>query len=112
MSDSLSATFIVIELVLTISAKAELEPPEDEEEDEEEDEPVPPRLPAAVPPVEVPDDVPLPDVVDVEAVEVEPADTALPGERLESDTIVPLMGASSLVLASAVLALLTLASAL
>jgi hypothetical protein len=90
MSDSLSATFIVIELVLTISANAELVLADDEEEDDELE---PPRLPAAVAPVAEPDDVPLPDVVDVDALEVEPADTVLPGERLESDTIVPLIGA-------------------
>ena len=108
MSDSLKATFIAIELVLTISAKAELELPEDEEDEELE----PPRLPAAVAPAEEPDEVPLPDVVDGDAAEVEPADTALPADRLESDTIVPLIGAYSLVLVSAVWALLTLASAL
>jgi hypothetical protein len=100
-------------LVLTISANGEVELPEVDEDDE--DEPEPPRLPAVapavVPVVDLPED-PLPDVVDVEALEVDPGDTESPGERLASDTIVPLTGAYSLVAASAVSALLTLASAL
>jgi hypothetical protein len=94
-SDSLSDTVIVIELVLTISANDEVELG-DVEEDEVLD---PPRLPAVVPPVppvppveEVEDD-PVLDVVDAEALEVDPADTESPGERDASDTIVPLMGA-------------------
>jgi hypothetical protein len=95
MSDSLRATVIVIELVLTISANGDVELPEVEEDDELE----PPRLPAVVPavpappPVEELDDDPLLDVVDVEALEVDPADTESPGVRFASDTIVPLIGA-------------------
>jgi hypothetical protein len=110
MSDSLNATVIVRELVLTISANAELEPLDEPLDDED---PLdPPRLPAvALPPAvalalleDVPDDEPLPDAVDVE-----PADTVSPGERLASETIVPLVGAVSLVFASAVPAFCTLA---
>jgi hypothetical protein len=92
MSDSLRATVIVIVLVLTISAKGEVELPEVDEDEE----PELPRLPAAVPVgllVEELDEVPLLDVVDVEALEVDPADTLSPGERLATDTIVPLIGA-------------------
>ena len=100
MSDSLSATLIVIELVLTICANDELEL-------SDEDEPEPPRLPAAElppadpePPAEEPDEEePL------EALEVEPPDTLSPGAALDSDTIVPLVGAYSLVFASAISAL-------
>jgi hypothetical protein len=98
-------------LVLTISAKGEVELAEVDEDEE----PELPRLPAAVPVgllVEELDDDPLFDVVDVEALEFDPADTLSPGERLATDTIVPLIGAYSLVAASAVWALLTLASAL
>jgi hypothetical protein len=110
MSDSLNATVIVRELVLTISANAELEPLDEPLDDEDPLEP--PRLPAvALPPAvalalleDVPDDEPLPDAVDVE-----PADTVSPGERLASETIVPLVGAVSLVFASAVSAFRTLA---
>jgi hypothetical protein len=72
--------------------------------------PEPPRLPAVVPEEvleEEPDDEELPEVL-----EVDPAETALPAERLASETIVPLVGAYSLVRASAVVALCTLASAL
>jgi hypothetical protein len=93
MSDSLSATVIVIELVLTISANGELElllPVVDDDELE------PPRLPAVVPlapPVAVLDEDPLPDALDVDALDVEPADTKSPWERLASVTIVPLIGA-------------------
>jgi len=107
--------------VLTISAN-ELELPEVEDElpeaelpeveDEEVPEPVPepPRPPAVVPDepvVEEPDDE-----EPVEVLEVDPAETASPGERLASDTIVPLIGAYNFVCASAVLALCTFASAL
>jgi hypothetical protein len=111
MSDSLKATVIVILLVLTISANGEVEPVEVEEDEELEL----PRLPAVVAVgllVEEVVDDPVPEVVDVDALEVEPADTESPGERFASDTIVPLIGAYSLVAASALLALLTLASAL
>jgi hypothetical protein len=92
MSDSLKATVIVIVLVLTISTNGEVEPAEVEEDEELE----PPRLPAADPVgllVEELDDDPLLEVVDVEALEVDPADTESPGERFASDTIVPLIGA-------------------
>jgi hypothetical protein len=88
MSDSLKATVIVMLLVLTISAKGEAE-------DEDEDELEPPRLPAvapAPPPVVEADDDPVLEA-DVEALEVAPAETELPGERLASETIVPLIGA-------------------
>jgi hypothetical protein len=93
ISDSLNATVIVSEPVFTISANAELD---------ELDELEPPRLPALVllgdEPVE--DD----DEDDDEPFVVDPADTESPGCRLESDTIVPLVGANSRVLASVCLA--------
>lgn len=88
MSDSLKATVIVIVLLLTICANGEVEPVELEEDDELE----PPRLPEVDPAplfVEELDD----EVVDVEALEVDPADTESPGERFASETIVPLTGA-------------------
>jgi hypothetical protein len=115
MSDSLKATLIVIVPVLTISAKDEPELPDVEDEELPEVElpalaPEPPRLPA-VAPVEPLDDEPEEEVPPDE-LEVDPADTASPGERLASETIVPLIGAYSLVLARAVLAVCTLASAL
>jgi hypothetical protein len=110
-SDSLRATVIAIVLVLTISANGELELPEVDEEDEPEL-PRPPAVVPPVPPVEELDDDPVVDVEDAAALEVDPAVTELPGTRLESDTIVPLIGAYSLVFASAVLAVLTLAWAL
>jgi hypothetical protein len=116
-SDSLKATVIVIVPVLTISVNGELVLPDDEEDEVEV--PEPPRLPVVVPeelPVEDPDEDEVPldplDVADVEALPVEPADTASPGERAASDTIVPLIGAYSLVSLSAVCALSTLACAL
>jgi hypothetical protein len=102
MSDSLKATVIDIELVFTISANGELELPELEVPElelpvvEEEDELEPPRLPAVVPlepPVVELEDDPLLDVLDVGAAPVDPADTESPGERLASDTIVPVIGA-------------------
>jgi hypothetical protein len=98
--------------VLTISANDELELPEDDEDElpelDEEDVPELPRLPAVVPeaPLEDPDDE-----EPAAGLDVDPADTALPGERLDSETIVPLVGAYSLVLARAVLALCTVSSA-
>jgi hypothetical protein len=96
MSDSLKATVIDIELVFTISANGvlelEVEPPVVEEEDELE----PPRPPAVVEPV-LPVVEPVEElllgVLDVEALPVDPADTELPGDRLATDTIVPLIGA-------------------
>jgi hypothetical protein len=109
MSDSLKATVIVIVLVLTISANGELELAEVVEELE------PPRPPAVVPAVPAVDELDEDVLLDVEAVEalaVDPAETESPGERLASDTIVPVIGAYSLVAASAVFAVLTLASAL
>lgn len=112
MSDSLSATVIDIEPVFTISANGELELL-----DEDDDELEPPRLPAdaeppAAPPVPVPEEELDEELELLLALPVEPADTASPGERLASDTIVPLVGAYSLVLLRAVWALLTLTSAL
>jgi hypothetical protein len=95
MSDSLKATVIVIERVLTISAKDELEVLDELE---------PPRLPA----------LPLDDA-DGElaaALVVEPAETESPGTRLDSETKVPLTGARSFVFASPVLAFWRLALAL
>jgi hypothetical protein len=111
MSDSLNATVIVSELVLTISANPELEPLE--EEDEEED-PEPPRLPAVEAP---PAPAPLPEELDDEDELFEeppelPADTESPGVKLESEAIVPLVGAYSLVLLTAISALCTAAWAL
>jgi hypothetical protein len=105
MSDSLNATVIVSVFVLTISANPELEPL-DEELD-------PPRLPAvAAPPVAaVPDDPDDDDELD-EALEEPPLDTVSPGVRLESDAIVPLVGAYSLVSLTAVSAVCTAACAL
>jgi hypothetical protein len=97
MSDSLNATVIDIELVLTISAKGELEPVDvDPPELEEDDEPEPPRPPAVVvpvPPVVEPEEELALEVLEVDTLPVDPADTALPGERLASDTTVPLIGA-------------------
>ena len=92
MSDSLNATVIVSEFVLTISANPELEPLE-------EDDPEPPRLPAvAVPPDPEPLPEPDPDDDDddelpEELLEEPPPDTVSPGVRLESEAIVPLVGA-------------------
>jgi len=89
MSDSLNATVIVIESVLTISTNAEFEPLDDEDELE------PPRLPAVAPPPLAP--APLPEELDDEpllaAFDVEPPLTVSPGWRAESDTTVPLVGA-------------------
>lgn len=99
MSDSLKATVIVSLRALTISAKFE-----DEDEDDE-----PPRLPAVVPAEAVePDEEELPELDD----EVEPEDTESPGERLSSETIVPLVGACSHVCASEIFAFATLSFAL
>jgi hypothetical protein len=76
---------------LTISANGDVELPELDEEELE-----PPRLPAVVPAepaVAELDDDPLLDVDDPDALEFEPEETESPGERLASDTIVPLIGA-------------------
>jgi hypothetical protein len=106
MSDSLNATVIVSESVLMISANPELELLEDED-------PEPPRLPAVADPVP-----PLPELDDdddddeLDELPDPPADTVSPGVRLESDAIVPLVGAYSLVLATAVSAACTAACAL
>jgi hypothetical protein len=81
---------MVILLVLTISANGELELPELEDDEELE----PPRLPAVAPlwpPVDEVDEDPV--VEDAEALEVDPAETGSPAERLARDTIVPLIGA-------------------
>jgi hypothetical protein len=85
--------------VLMISAKPDPDP-------EELDEPEPPRLPAVVP---VPDD-PFEEedaLEDDEELADPPPDTASPGVRLDSEAIVPLTAAKSLVLFSAVSALCT-----
>ena len=107
MSDSPNATVIVILLVLTISANDELDALDVLDEL---DEPEPPRLPALVPvlPAEAElDDEPLDELADVD-----PPETESPASRLESDTIVPLIGACNCVFSRAAFALLTLASAL
>jgi hypothetical protein len=85
-----------------ISAKLELELLDDE---------LLPRLPEVVPlePVDVA--LLLEESLLVELV-LDPDDTESPGERLSSDTIVPLMGARSRVCLRAVLALCKLALAL
>ena len=99
MSDSLNATVMVSEFVLMISAKPEPEPDELEEFEL-------PRPPAVVP---VPEEL----LEDDDALEDDdefpdpPPDTASPGVRLESDAIVPLTGANSLVLFTAVSAVCT-----
>lgn len=96
MSDSLNATVIVSVFVFTISAKPEPDPLEPEpdplEPDPDELEPDPPRLPAVVPvPDPLPEDELDPDPLEDEP--PEPADTASPGVRLESEAIVPPTGA-------------------
>ena len=86
MSDSLNATVIVSLYVLMISAKLEVELLDDELE-----EPLLPRLPAVVPPellVELLEDKPA-----LDEAELVPEETESPGERLASETIVPLSGA-------------------
>ncbi len=100
MSDSLNATVIVIVPASTISANAELEVDEDDEL---------PRLPAVVP---VPPDAELDEDPLAATLDVVPADIESPGNEPDSDTIVPLLGAYSLVSASASFALRTFASAL
>jgi hypothetical protein len=92
-------------LVLTISANAELVPLDAAEEleaaaeppDAADEPPEPPRLPEL--------ELPVPLVVELEAellAPVLPADTESPGERLASDTSVPLVGADRDVSESAV----------
>ena len=104
MSDSLSATVMDIVLLLTISAKG------DDVELEVADEPELPRLPAVVPAADDVDE-PVPELEDADASPVVPADTLSPGERGSRDAIVPLIGAYSFVLESAVSALSRLACA-
>jgi hypothetical protein len=107
-SDSLSATVMVIVLELTISTKGV-----PEEELVPVVEPELPRPPAVVAAAVL-------EVLDVleelllapETLDVEPAETESPLERPAVEMIVPLIGAYSLVSASAVLALWTLCSAL
>jgi hypothetical protein len=88
MSDSLNATVIVSESVLTISANPELEPLEDE--------PEPPRLPAVAAPL-APAPVPAPDPDDDDELDDDepepPADTLSPGVGLEREAMIPLVGA-------------------
>ena len=108
MSDSLKATVIVSVSVLMISANPEPPPLE-------EDEPEPPRLPAVEEPPEPEPPLPEPDDKDDELDDDEPelpADTASPGLRLDKEAIVPLVGAYTLVLLTAVSALCTAACAL
>ena len=107
MSDSLNATVIVSVPVLTISANGELDPLLDDELD-------PPRLPAvAAPPARpLPPDEELDDELELDALELEPADTESPGNRLAIEAIVPVVGAKSLVSLSAAWALFRLAWAL
>ncbi len=100
MSDSLNATVIVIVPASTISANAELEGDEDDEL---------PRLSAVVP---VPPDAELDEDPLAAAFDVVPADIESPANEPDSDTIVPLLGAYSLVSASASFALRTFAFAL
>jgi hypothetical protein len=92
MSDSLNATVIVIVLVLTISANGELEPV-DVEADDELEPPSPPAVVPVPPGAEELDDDPLPELVAVEAFDVDPADTESPVVRLARETMVPLIGA-------------------
>jgi hypothetical protein len=84
MSDSLNATVIVIVFVSTISANDELELLEELEL---------PSDPAVV--LEEEDE--LDDEELFEALLVDPPETESPGCRLESETIVPLIGAYSFV---------------
>jgi hypothetical protein len=103
MSDSENATVIVRLPVSTICANAVLDPLPELEDD-------PPRLPAVVDPL-------FPDVDDDSELELEdaapelPAETESPGDKLASDTIVPLTGAYRLVLISACWAVCKFASA-
>ena len=112
MSDSLNATVMVSVFVLTISANAEADPDPEFEEPDEPDEPEPPpRLPAVVPvplPEELLEDV---DPFDEDELPAPPPETASPGDRLDSDAIVPLTGAYSLVLFTPTSALCTPACA-
>jgi hypothetical protein len=86
MSDSLNATVIVSESVLTISANPELEPLEED--------PEPPRLPAVADPLApLPEELEDEDELLEEPLEEPPDDTVSPGVRLDSDAIVPLVGA-------------------
>jgi hypothetical protein len=105
-SDSLNATVMVNLCAFTISAKLELGIELLDNENS-----VVPRLPAVVA-LEPLDVVPLLEEPLLVELEVDPEDTESPGERLSSDTIVPLTGARSLVCLRAVFALCTLASAL
>jgi hypothetical protein len=100
MSDSLKATLIVSVLVFTISANPELEL----------EEPEPPRLPEVVPdPLDEEEE--LFEAFDDEELPDPPPDTASPTDRLDREAIVPLTGAYSLVLFTAVSALCTPACA-
>jgi hypothetical protein len=112
MSDSLNATVIVIVPVFTISANDEPDELEEFDEFDELDELELPRLPAVAPVpllVEELDDELLLELEPLD--DVDPAETESPGWRLDSDTIVPLIGAYSFVFLSAALALCTLALA-
>jgi hypothetical protein len=107
MSDSLKATVIVIEPVLTISTRPELVVVDDDELLLE-----PPRLPAVEPALELepePDDE-LDPVLELEPdPDPEPAEIVSPGETLATLTTVPLAGAYRRVSFSAFSALRTVA---
>jgi hypothetical protein len=106
MSDSLKATVIVIVPVLTISANAEPAPLADPVELE-------PRLPAVVEPAPPEPVAEVDEPVELLALEeADPPETESPGWALESETIVPLVGAYSLVFARFVSAVLIAACAL
>ena len=102
MSDSLRETGSVIALESTISANAELDEPLDPEDDEELEEPRLPAVPVPEPPVPPPLPPEPDEELELEALELDPAETVSPGRRLDNDAIVPLEGAYSLVLSSAI----------
>jgi hypothetical protein len=88
MSDSLKATVIVIEPVLTISTRPELL------DDEDELLPEPPRLPAVEP--ELDPDAEVEPELELEAEpdpDPEPPEIVSPGETLSMLTTVPVAGA-------------------
>jgi hypothetical protein len=85
MSDSLNATVIVIEPVLTISMRPELL-------DEEEELLDPPRLPAVEAAPDPEPELALEFELDVE-LDADPAETASPGETSATLTTVPVAGA-------------------
>jgi hypothetical protein len=86
ISDSLKATVIVIDPVLTISTRPELLDDEEELLD-------PPRLPAVAPDPELDPDPELALEFELELEFEPPADTASPGETSATLTTVPVAGA-------------------